>query len=66
MCCGETHASSLQDITARRLLPIQWGLFQLVFRTWYDPVLTLNELEEADGIKCNFPLLTKPLSLMIR
>jgi len=48
---------AFKDVNAKRLLPIHWGMFELAFHTWYDPVVTLNELAEAEGIELITPVI---------
>ena len=47
---------AFKNLNAKRLLPIHWGMFELAFHTWYDPVVTLNKLAEAEGVDLLTPV----------
>lgn len=52
-----------KDLNAKHLLPIHWGMFELAFHTWYDPVVTLNKLAEAEGIELLTPVIGEIIEL---
>jgi len=48
---------AFKDVNAQRLIPIHWGMFELAFHTWYDPIVTLNELAKHEGIELITPVI---------
>ncbi len=48
---------AFKDVNAKQLLPIHWGMFELAFHTWYDPIVTLNELAQEEGIELVTPVI---------
>ena len=41
---------AFNEVNASRLLPIHWGMFELAFHTWYDPIVQLQKLAEAESV----------------
>jgi L-ascorbate metabolism protein UlaG (beta-lactamase superfamily) len=54
---------AFKDVKAKRLLPIHWGMFELAFHTWYDPVESLNDLAVAEGIELVTPIMGEIIEL---
>lgn len=44
-----------RDLTARWLVPIHWGTFNLAFHPWYEPAERLAAGAEAAGVTVAFP-----------
>lgn len=59
----EQTLQAFKDVKAKRLLPIHWGMFELAFHTWYDPVSRLNELAEAEDIDLLTPTIGEVIKL---
>ena len=59
----EQTLQAFKDLKAAHLLPIHWGMFELAFHTWYDPIVTLNELAEAEGIPLVTPIIGEVIKL---
>lgn len=60
---SEVHmfpAQTLQahlDVNAEYLMPVHWGMFELAFHTWYEPVETLSNLAQEKGVELLTPIL---------
>ena len=59
----EQTLQAFKDLKATHLLPMHWGMFELAFHTWYDPIVTLNELAEAEGIPLVTPIIGEIIEL---
>ena len=49
MMPGETLLA-FNEVNASRLMPIHWGMFELAFHTWYDPVVQLQKLADDASV----------------
>ena len=56
-------AQAYFDLNARWLFPVHWGMFELAFHTWYDPVVDLAELADARAIALLTPQLGELVEL---
>lgn len=53
----EETVMAAQDVRAKRMVPIHWGMFSLAFHTWNDPVKRSVPLARAQGLNVLTPLL---------
>jgi len=44
------------DVRAEYLMPVHWGMYELAFHTWYEPVDTLARLAQEKGIELVTPI----------
>lgn len=56
-------AQAFVDLNARLLFPIHWGMFELAFHTWYDPVVSLARIADEQNIPLVTPLIGEVLEL---
>ncbi|MGQ7844023.1 MBL fold metallo-hydrolase [Granulosicoccus sp. 3-233] len=54
---------AFRDVKARRLMPVHWGMFELAFHTWYEPVSAVSLLAEQNGIELVTPVLGELITL---
>lgn len=53
---GPDHAIvAAQDLRAKVVMPIHWGLFNLAFHDWFQPPERLTELAAAAGLPLWIP-----------
>jgi len=51
------------DLNAKRLLPVHWGMFELAYHKWYDPVEALSIVADAQGVELLTPMLGEMIEL---
>lgn len=51
------------DLQAKRLMPVHWGMFELAFHTWYDPVDQLASHADRAAVELITPILGELLLL---
>jgi len=59
----EETAQAFEDLNAERLLPIHWGMFELAFHTWFDPIVAIASLADRHQIELVTPLIGEVFSL---
>lgn len=52
-----------EDLKAERLFPVHWGMFQLAFHAWYQPIAAISDLAEQNDIPLYTPVIGQMLSL---
>lgn len=52
-----------EDLKAERLFPVHWGMFQLAFHAWYQPIATISALADQKQIPLVTPMLGQVMSL---
>jgi L-ascorbate metabolism protein UlaG (beta-lactamase superfamily) len=45
------------DLKAKQYFPVHWGMFNLAFHTWYEPIVKLNNAARASAIHLLSPML---------
>ena len=56
-------SQAFKDVNASRLMPVHWGMFELAFHTWYEPVSAVSRLADQNGIELVTPLLGELITL---
>lgn len=51
------QAQAYEDLRARRLFPIHWGMFTLAPHSWYEPITLLSQIAKERGISLLSPQL---------
>jgi len=51
------------DVKAKFLMPVHWGMYELAFHTWYEPVEKLAGLAEKKGVSLLTPELGQIVNL---
>lgn len=51
------------DVDAEYLMPVHWGMYELAFHTWYEPVETLSRLAGEKGVALVTPILGQIIAL---
>jgi len=51
------------DVEAGYLMPVHWGMFELAFHTWYEPVEQLSRLAQDKGVDLLTPILGQTVVL---
>lgn len=54
--------SAFTELSARALLPVHWGTFDLALHSWEQPAERLYQLAKSDGAPLLLPRLGEPLS----
>lgn len=53
----EESIQAFQDLKAKRYFPVHWGMFELAFHTWYEPIQRISEMAWDKGISLVSPKL---------
>lgn len=53
----EESAKAYFDLKAKRYFPVHWGMFELSFHTWYEPIQKISEYAWDKGINLVSPRL---------
>lgn len=53
----EETLKAFYDLKAKRLFPIHWGMFELAFHSWYEPIQKISEMTWDKGVKLVSPKL---------
>lgn len=59
----EEGAQAYKDLRAKKYFPVHWGMFELAFHTWYDPIERLLNLSKEDEIDLVAPKIGEIVSL---
>lgn len=59
----EETATAFEELNARRLFPVHWGMFQLAFHTWYDPIVSLAEIATKRQLELATPTIGEVLDI---
>ncbi len=51
------------DLKAKRYFPVHWGMFELAFHSWYEPILKISEAAQRDGINLISPKLGEAVTV---
>lgn len=57
---------AFNELNASRLLPIHWGMFELAFHTWYDPIVRLQSLADEAGIALLTPKIGETFDVTVQ
>lgn len=52
-----------KDVKAKRLMPVHWGMFEMAYHPWYEPVERLSVLADAQEVELLTPLLGEIIML---
>lgn len=53
----EESVNAYFDLKAKRYFPVHWGMFELSFHSWYEPIVTINKAAKEKGINLVSPKL---------
>lgn len=53
----EESVQAYFDLKAKRYFPVHWGMFELAFHSWYEPIVKLNQAAKEKGINLVAPKL---------
>lgn len=53
----EESIQAFKDLKAKRYFPVHWGMFELAFHTWYEPIQKISEMAWNNGINLVSPKL---------
>ncbi|OUR95811.1 hydrolase [Halobacteriovorax marinus] len=59
----EEAAQAYFDLGAKKFFPVHWGMFELSFHTWFDPIVEISEQAKKRGIELVTPRLGEVISL---
>ena len=62
----EETADAFEALGADRLFPVHWGMFQLAFHSWFEPVAELAAIAETRGIELMTPMIGDTVDLVVR
>jgi L-ascorbate metabolism protein UlaG (beta-lactamase superfamily) len=46
----EQGAQAYKDLRAKKYFPVHWGMFELSFHSWFDPIEQLYILSKSENI----------------
>lgn len=53
----EESVQAYFDLKAKRYFPVHWGMFELAFHSWYEPIVKLSQAAKEKGINLISPKL---------
>lgn len=53
----EESVQAFYDLKAKRYFPVHWGMFELAFHSWYEPIQKISEMAWDKGISLVSPKL---------
>lgn len=53
----EESIQAFKDLNAKRYFPVHWGMFELAFHSWYEPIQKISEMAWDNSIKLVSPKL---------
>lgn len=53
----EQSVQAYFDLKAKRYFPVHWGMFELAFHSWYEPIMKISEASKVRGINLVSPKL---------
>lgn len=59
----EEAAQAALDLRAKRAMPVHWGMFQLAYHTWHDPVTRFSKALEDSSVQLVTPLIGEVTTL---
>jgi len=59
----EEAAQAYFDLKAKRYFPVHWGMFELSFHSWFEPIVKIDKLARERGIDLVTPLLGEVISV---
>lgn len=52
-----------KELNAKRLMPVHWGMFELAFHAWNEPVERLSRLADSEGVELVTPMLGQTITV---
>lgn len=53
----EESVQAYFDLRAKRYFPVHWGMFELAFHSWYEPIVKVNQYSKEKGVNLISPKL---------
>lgn len=59
----EEAAQAAVDLRASRAMPVHWGMFELAFHTWFDPIVRFNAALESGSVELVAPRIGEVIAI---
>ena len=59
----EESAQVYFDLKAKSYFPVHWGMFELAFHTWYEPIMKISQAAKERGINLISPKLGETVAI---
>jgi len=59
----EDAIKAYEDLGAKKFFPVHWGMFELSFHTWYEPIVRVSKLSEQNGVNLVSPIIGEAVNI---
>ena len=59
----EQSVQAYFDLKAKRYFPVHWGMFELAFHSWYEPIVKISQAAKEKGINLVAPKLGEMIAI---